>query len=174
MLISHQFTDFSSVSLIEVQDFADYCDLCRVYCCLQASFRYSFQERFKLIAKIVIIQRRKYLTTIICTLPIILSAILSAAHFYRSGSLIFTVTSVLLPFLLVSKNHWVPKIITASLLLVAAEWIRTLFVLIEQYQAAGLSWTRMAIILIGVALFSAFSGLVFKTSTMKNRYEWQS
>jgi len=99
---------------------------------MRTSFRCSFQERFELVMKIVIIQRRKYLTTIICTLPII---------------------------------------ITVSLLLVAAEWIRTLFVLIEQYQAAGLSWTRMAIILIGVALFSAFSGIVFKTSTMKKRYE---
>ena len=111
------------------------------------------------------------MTTIISILPIILSAILSAAHFYRSDALFFVVISILLPFLLFSKNHWVPKIITASLLLMAAEWIRTLFVFIEQYQAAGVSWTRMAIILIGVALFSALSAIVFKTSTMRKRYQ---
>ena len=107
---------------------------------------------------------------IITILPLILSAVLSAAHFYRSGALIFTAVSILLPILLVSKNHWVPKIITASLLLAAGEWLRTLFVFIEHYQAAGIPWTRMAIILGTVAIFTASSALVFKTSTLKKRY----
>lgn len=106
----------------------------------------------------------------IIILPVILSALLSAAHFYRSGAFIFTAICLLLPVLLVSKNHWVPKIITASLLLAAGEWLRTLFVFIEHYQAAGIPWTRMAIILGGVAIFTASSALVFKTSALKKRY----
>ncbi len=110
------------------------------------------------------------MTTIITILPIVISALLSAAHFYRSGSLVFTILCILLPFLLMSKDQWVPKIITAFLLLTAGEWIRTLFVFIEHYQAVGVSWARMAIILGTVASFTASSALVFKTSTMKKRY----
>jgi len=110
------------------------------------------------------------MTTIITILPIIISALLSAAHFYRSGSLLFTLSSILLPFLLVSKNRWIPKIITAFLFLAAGEWIRTILTFTEHYQAAGVSWTRMAIILGTVAVFTASSALVFKTSTMKKRY----
>jgi hypothetical protein len=106
----------------------------------------------------------------IIILPVILSALLIAAHFYRSGALIFTAICLLLPVLLVSKNHWIPKIITAFLLLAAGEWLRTLFVFIEHYQAAGIPWTRMAIILGGVSIFTASSALVFKTSTLKKRY----
>lgn len=113
------------------------------------------------------------MTTIITILPIVTSALLSAAHFYRAGALIFTVMSILLPFLLVSKNQWVPKIITLSLLLAAGEWIRTLLVLVERYRAADVPWTRMAIILGGVALFTASSALLFKTSTMKKKYSSQ-
>ncbi len=117
------------------------------------------------------LQRRVCLTTtIIIILPILLSALLSAAHFYRADAMVCTAISILVPFLLFSKNHWVPKIVTASLFLAATEWLRTLFVFIEQYQAAGVSWTRMAIILIGVAVFTASSALVFTTATMKKRY----
>ena len=110
------------------------------------------------------------MTTLITIFLIIISALLSAAHFYRSGWLILTAISILLPFLLMSKSQWIPKIVTLFLVLAAGEWIRTLFVFIEQYQAAGISWTRMAIILGTVALFTASSALVFKTSQMKKRY----
>ena len=110
------------------------------------------------------------MTTFITILPIGISALLSAAHFYRAGYFILTAMSILLPFLLVSKNQWVPKIISISLLLAAGEWIRTLVVFIEQYQAAGVAWSRMAIILGTVAVCTASSALVFTTSTLKKRY----
>jgi hypothetical protein len=45
-----------------------------------------------------------------------------------------------------------------------------MLVFIGQYQEAGISWTRLAIILTCVSLFTALSSLVFKTSVMKRRY----
>ncbi len=113
---------------------------------------------------------KKHMKTFFTTLPLIFSCLLSAAHFYRSGALVLTVISIMVPLLLFSKNRLVPKIITVALFLAVCEWIRTLFSFIERYQAAGISWTRLAIILAGVALFTALSALVFKTKTMKKRY----
>ena len=107
---------------------------------------------------------------IVATIPVILSALLSAAHFYRSGDLVLTVISILVPMLLVSKNRWVPRVVTVALLLATCEWVRTMIVFIEQYEKAGVSWTRLVIILSVVALFTASSATVFMTSVMRKRY----
>ncbi len=108
---------------------------------------------------------------ILSILPIIISGLLSAAHFYRSGALILTGISLLVPFLLLSKNHKVPKIITLFLFLAACEWLWTMLVFIQRYQDAGISWTRLAIILSGVSLFTLLSSLTFKSRALKNRYQ---
>ena len=107
---------------------------------------------------------------VLSALPIFLSSLLIAAHFYRSGSGLLAVICVLVPFLLLSKSPWIPRVIGVFLLLAAAEWMRTMYVFIEQYQAAGVSWYRLAIILSAVILFTVLSSLLFRTSAMKNRY----
>jgi len=107
---------------------------------------------------------------VLALLPIFVSTLLIAAHFYRSGSLLLTVGSLLILLLLFTKSHWTPRIISVFLLLSAAEWARTMLVFIEQYQEAGISWTRLAIILTSVSLFTALSPLAFRTTAMKNRY----
>jgi ABC-type Na+ efflux pump permease subunit len=107
---------------------------------------------------------------VLTTLPIFFSTLLIAAHFYRSGSLLFTVLSLLVLLLLFTKIHWVPRIITIFLILSAIEWLRTMMVFIGQYQEAGLSWIRLAIILTSVIFFTALSTLAFKTKVLKRRY----
>ena len=106
----------------------------------------------------------------VCSFPIYMSALLISAHLYRSGFVVLAIISLFVPLLLFSKNHWVPRIITVFLLLAAAEWIRAMVGFILQYQASGVSWTRLAIILTSVSLFTAFSALVFKASVLKKRY----
>ncbi len=108
---------------------------------------------------------------VVTMLPILFSTLLSAAHFYRAGSLLLMAVSLLIPPLLFTRSHWVPRIVTVSLLLAAAEWLRTMLVFIGQYQEAGLPWTRLAVILTSVCLFTALSPLVFKTTGMKSRYQ---
>jgi hypothetical protein len=107
-------------------------------------------------------------------LPILFSTLLIAAHFYRSGSLLFTAVSLLFPLLLMMRNRWTPRLITVFLYISAAEWLRTMLVFIGQYQEAGISWTRLAIILTSVSLFTALSSLVFRTTVMKRRYRTSS
>ncbi len=108
---------------------------------------------------------------ILTLLPILLSALCIAAHFYRLGSFLLAAVSLLLPLLMFIRSHWTPKLVTIFLLLAAAEWLRTMLVFIGQYQAAGLPWTRLAIILTSVSLFTALSPLVFKTTGMKKRFQ---
>lgn len=108
--------------------------------------------------------------TVLAILPIFFSALLIAAHFYRSGFLVLTTVSLLIPLLLFMRNHWAPRMITLFLILAAAEWLRTMLVFIGNYQEANISWTRLAVILTSVSLFTALSALAFKTRVMKKRF----
>ena len=107
---------------------------------------------------------------VVTMLPIFCSSLLIAAHFYRAGLPLLTAVSLLLPLVLFTRNHWAPRLVTVFLLLSAAEWLRTMLVFIEQYQAAGISWTRLAIILTSVSFFTALSSLALRTTAMKKRY----
>jgi len=104
-------------------------------------------------------------------LPIVCSSLIIAAHFYRAGSLLLTTVSLLLPFLLLLRSNRTPQLLTVFLFLAAVEWLRTMMIFVGQYQQAGLPWTRLAIILTGVSLFTALSPLVFKKRVMKRRYK---
>ena len=89
---------------------------------------------------------------VVTILPILCSTLLIAAHFYRSGSFLLTAVSLLLPLVLFTRSQWAPRLVTLFLLLSAAEWLRTMLVFIEQYQASDISWTRLAIILNSVSV----------------------
>lgn len=75
------------------------------------------------------------------------------------------------PFLLLIKRPAAARIIQAMCLLGTAEWLRTLYDLVKLYQSHGLDWTRMAIILGGVALFTAASVMVFFLEPLRRRYK---
>ncbi len=103
-------------------------------------------------------------------MPILFSSLMIAAHFFRSGSLLFATLSLLAPCLLCLKSKWTPRLLTPLLLLAAVEWLRTMIVFIGWYQQIGHPWTRLAIILGSVSLFTALSPLTFKTKAMQRRY----
>jgi len=107
---------------------------------------------------------------ILAMLPIICSSLMIAAHFYRADSLLLAAVSLLTLFLLCMRSKWTPRLLTPLLLLAAVEWLRTMMVLIGWYQQVGHPWTRLAIILTGVSLFTALSPLTFRAKAMKWRY----
>ena len=92
-------------------------------------------------------------------LPVIISALLLAAHFLRGGLLPLVVFSLAFPLLLLFGNKWITRVVQAILILGALEWLLTLLLLIDQRQATGRSWTVAAVILGAVALFTAASAL---------------
>ena len=107
-------------------------------------------------------------------LPVILSILVLGAHYLRSGPIFLVLLLLLLPFLLFVKKVWVARLMQLVLILGSLEWVRTLFALVSDRQATGQSWTRLAIILGFVALFTASSALVFRYKSIKQRYQLES
>ena len=103
-------------------------------------------------------------------LPVLLSFLLLAAHFYRAGGEWLVAASLLLPFLLLVRRPWVPRAMQLALLLGAVEWLRTLWFIAQMRIGFDMPWVRMAIILGAVALFTALSGLVFLGKSLRDRY----
>jgi len=103
-------------------------------------------------------------------LPVLVSILLLAAHFFRAGQvvLVFVLPGLLL--LLMVKKFWVPWVMQVVLLLGAAEWLRTLFFVAQMRIEYDMPWMRMAIILGTVALLTACSGLVFRGKALRKRY----
>jgi hypothetical protein len=102
--------------------------------------------------------------------PVILSALLLAAHFSRHGLPTLVVLSLLLPLVLLIKRPWAARAVQAILVLAAIEWLRTLVVLMRARLAAGEDWVRMAVILGVVASVTLASTLVFRNPKVRERY----
>lgn len=103
-------------------------------------------------------------------LPVIISFLLLAAHFYRTGPMMLARLSLALLILLLLGEAWVARVIQVALILGSVEWLRTLYFIARERIALDQSWARMAIILGAVALFTALSSLVFRSKTLRARY----
>lgn len=103
-------------------------------------------------------------------LPVVLGFLLLAAHFYRAGMPFLTLLCAALPFLLFLRQPWVPRLFQALLVIGALEWLRTLWVFASMRIAFEQPWGRLALILGGVALFTALSGLVFRSARVRAFY----
>lgn len=93
-------------------------------------------------------------------IPLLLSALMLAAHFFRGGHLALVIAALAFPFLLLSRRPWARHAVRAALVLAACEWVRTLYGIARMRQSMGDSWTRMAAILAAVALFALLAAAV--------------
>ena len=103
-------------------------------------------------------------------LPVFISFLLLSAHFYRAGQIDLAIIPLLLFVPLIFRKSWVPWLIQLVLLLGAIEWLRTLYSVAQIRIEFGMPWVRMAVILGAVALFTALSGLVFRSKGLRKRY----
>lgn len=92
-------------------------------------------------------------------LPLVLSSLLLAAHFYRSGHLILVAVAVALPLVLLLRFDWVIPAVQVALFVAAAEWVRTAVAIAGVREAMGTPATRMLVILLSVAALTALSAL---------------
>lgn len=106
--------------------------------------------------------------------PVVISFLLLAAHFLRAGMQAAMILCLVGPFLLLIKKPAAARIVQVMCLLGTAEWLRTLYDLVKLYQGHGLDWTRMAVILGGVALFTAASAMVFFLEPLRRQYKWRN
>lgn len=102
-------------------------------------------------------------------LPLFALAVLGA-HFMRAGAWPLVLACVGLVLLMAWPRRWAARTVQAALALGAAEWLWTLALLAQQRIALGQPWLRMALILGGVALFTAGAALVFQRRSLRLRY----
>lgn len=108
--------------------------------------------------------------TLLALLPVILSALVLAAHFFRAGNVAGAVLSIGGLALLLVPRPWAARVVQVGLVIGAAEWVHTLFVFTEQRRAMGEPWARLAVILGTVALFTLVSALAFYSERLRRRY----
>ncbi|MDA3832566.1 MAG: hypothetical protein PF495_04140 [Spirochaetales bacterium] len=101
-------------------------------------------------------------------IPLIISSLLLASHFYRAELFPLVITSLLLPLLLTIRKSFSIRVIQLSLILGSLEWLRTLYFLASQRQEQHQPWLRLAVILGLVALFTGLSALPL-TQIMRDR-----
>jgi len=108
---------------------------------------------------------------IVRLLPVILSFGLLAAHFSRANMFPLVLVSLAIPFLLLIRKAWVARGIQVLLLIGAMEWIRSMLGYIGVRKEIGEDWSRLAIILVAVAVLTVCAGLVFRGKSLKKRYK---
>jgi len=102
-------------------------------------------------------------------IPLILSCLILAAHHSRGGEPGLMGLWLTLPFALFFKRRWIDRAIQLMLLAGAFEWGLTVKAIIDVRQMMDLPYLRMALILGGVTLFTALSGLLLETAGRKKR-----
>lgn len=104
------------------------------------------------------------------TIPIVLAAVLVAAHFLRSYSILPMLLSLLAPFFLLIKKRW--SLVTLQLLTIptAFIWLLTLSDIIQQRIFEGRSWTASSIILGVVTLFTLWAAWLLNSPEIKEQY----
>ena len=92
-----------------------------------------------------------------------LAFLVLATHFFRAGDLALSAASVLFLPLLFVPRRWAARLVQAGLLAGTVVWVRALGEFAGQRRAMGLPYTRLAVILGGVALATALCLLVFRS-----------
>ena len=103
-------------------------------------------------------------------IPAILSFIILSAHFFRAEIYWLSILVILCIVLLFLKKSWVPIIMQLILFLGTLEWLRTIYILINERLELGLPWLRLTIILGAVTILTLVSSLTFRAEALKARY----
>ncbi|MCP3889857.1 MAG: hypothetical protein GY702_13430 [Desulfobulbaceae bacterium] len=112
----------------------------------------------------------KFVMNLIRLLPVFFSFLLIAAHFQRAGFSSLAIICLLSPCLLYFTRPWAVRVVQLLLVLSAIEWLRTVVYLVQLRQEAGMPFTRLAIIIGGVALCTLASAFIFRLPSIKKRY----
>lgn len=106
-------------------------------------------------------------------LPVFISALLLAAHCLRRGvGLTLAILCVAFPLvILLFPRRWAVRVVQGYLIIASLEWLRTLYAIATIRIKMEMPWTRFALIIGGVAVFTAVSACVFFAKSLKKRYK---
>ena len=105
-----------------------------------------------------------------CLIPMLFSVLVLAAHFLRTGPMILAMLCLIVPLILFVRRMWALRLVQLFLLLGAAEWVRTLIVLVRDRQAQGEPWLRLVIILGAVVAFTAGAAFILQAKKVRAHY----
>lgn len=106
----------------------------------------------------------------VCLIPMLFSVLVLAAHFLRTGPMILAMLCLIVPLTLFVRRMWALRLVQLFLLLGAAEWLRTLIVLVRDRQAQGEPWFRLVIILGVVVAFTAGSPFILQAKKVRKHF----
>jgi hypothetical protein len=99
-----------------------------------------------------------------------LAAILLAAHYLRTFTLIPMLICLAVPFMLFIKKRRSLLIVQAQTAVGALIWLLTLNGIIQERVQEGVSWTASAIILGVVAGYTILTGWLLNSPVVKEKY----
>jgi hypothetical protein len=99
-----------------------------------------------------------------------LALLLLGAHFFRAAIVPLTVVCLGLVALLFVRARWAWLTLQLALAIGALEWLRTAWELASARAALGEPYTRLLVILGGVALVTALAALVLRTRTARSHF----
>jgi hypothetical protein len=99
-----------------------------------------------------------------------LALLLLGAHFLRAGWVLLTVACLGLVALLFVRTHWASLTLQVALALGTFEWLRTAWEFASARAALGQPYTRLLVILGGVALLTALAALALRTRASRDHF----
>ena len=103
--------------------------------------------------------------------PVIFSFLILSAHFSRGNLFILSIIFLIIPLILFIKQAWVVRLTQIILIIGSLEWIRSMFIYINQRQTIDEPYLRLVIIIGIVALLTGLSALVFRNQSLKKLYK---
>jgi len=101
---------------------------------------------------------------------LVLAAILIAAHFLRTSSILPMLLCLAAPFLLLIKKRWSLLAVQALTVIAALIWLLTLQGIIQERLIEGRSWVPSAIILGVVTVYTLLTGWLLNSPVVKEKY----
>ena len=99
-----------------------------------------------------------------------LAAIVLAAHFLRTFTIVPTLICLAAPFLLLIKKRWSLIAVQGLTVIGAGIWLFTLNDIIQQRLMEGRSWTASGIILGVIAAYTLLTGWLLESPRVKEKY----
>jgi hypothetical protein len=103
-------------------------------------------------------------------LPVILSLIVLAAHFFRAGNLVLVVAILSVGGIAFVRRRWAARVAQSTLIFGALVWGHTLLRLTSERMQLGQPAARMAIILGTVLLMTLLSAWLLQVGALRRRY----
>ena len=100
----------------------------------------------------------------------VVAALLIGAHFLRASNVPLVVLCLAAPLLFFWRRRLSLIALQILAYLAASRWIDTALRLVEVREQMGKPWTVAAIILGSVALFTAVTGLLLNSRSIRERY----